>query len=243
MIVRFPDHYFDFECMGGPCPDNCCIGDELVIDEDTFLYYQSIEGEFGDHLRDVLKDAVCSEDETGVVYCMDVNGRCPFLREDNYCEIVLALGQEALGHVCATYPRSEDCLGCDVEMNLILSCPEAARQLLTKEAVTTFEEANVADEEFIPNEDYEEPEYLCYAEDEIKSIRSELISLMQDRSLSLAERIRDAAKVCLEKSVTGDRDGNTYVSSTCSSLLDPTYEGYLTRTALLADLPWQTELW
>ena len=35
MLVRVPDYFDDFSCLAGACPHSCCIGWEVVIDEDT----------------------------------------------------------------------------------------------------------------------------------------------------------------------------------------------------------------
>lgn len=51
MLLRIPDFYNSFHCIGGACPDNCCIGWKLDIDDDTYEYYRSVERPFGDRLR------------------------------------------------------------------------------------------------------------------------------------------------------------------------------------------------
>ena len=35
MLVRVPDYFDQFACLAGDCPHSCCIGWEVVIDEDT----------------------------------------------------------------------------------------------------------------------------------------------------------------------------------------------------------------
>ena len=63
MKIRIPDDYDSFACLGGICPDNCCIGDELVIDDETWRFYQTIQGETADRLRSVLKEAETQDDD------------------------------------------------------------------------------------------------------------------------------------------------------------------------------------
>ena len=48
MLLITPDYYDDFKCKASACTDNCCIGWEIDIDEDTFGYYKSLEGEFAE---------------------------------------------------------------------------------------------------------------------------------------------------------------------------------------------------
>ena len=57
MKLRIPDFYDSFHCIGSECPDNCCIGWELDIDEDTYEYYKNVPGEFGDRLRANMENA------------------------------------------------------------------------------------------------------------------------------------------------------------------------------------------
>ena len=51
MILRLPDDYDEFACLGGKCRDSCCVGWELDIDTETADYYRTVPGEFGERLR------------------------------------------------------------------------------------------------------------------------------------------------------------------------------------------------
>ena len=51
MKIYVPDYYKDFRCLAGDCKHSCCIGWEIDIDEDTLDYYKSVEGEFGERLK------------------------------------------------------------------------------------------------------------------------------------------------------------------------------------------------
>ena len=51
MTIEYPDYYEKFRCIGGACPDTCCAGWEVDIDEETAEYYLQQEGEFGERLR------------------------------------------------------------------------------------------------------------------------------------------------------------------------------------------------
>ena len=60
MKIYVPDYYKDFRCLAGDCKHSCCIGWEIDIDEDTLDYYKSVEGEFGER----LKNNISYNDET-----------------------------------------------------------------------------------------------------------------------------------------------------------------------------------
>ena len=83
MLLRVPMYYKEFRCIADKCQDSCCIGWEIDIDEDTFDYYKSVEGEFGTRLRTHM----VSEDVNSFV--LEKNGWCPFLNEKKLCDIRL----------------------------------------------------------------------------------------------------------------------------------------------------------
>ena len=60
-----------------------------------------------------------------------VEGRCPMWRDDGLCRIQAELGEDALCHTCREFPRLTHDYGDFIEYGLELSCPEAARIILT----------------------------------------------------------------------------------------------------------------
>ena len=131
MKLYTPAYYNQFTCIAAACPDSCCKDWAVDIDPDAAAFYRSLPGALGDRLRAVLQD---TEDGT----CMAIeHGRCPMWREDGLCRIQAALGHDALSHTCRTFPRLRHDYGDFVELGLELSCPEAARLILTKDATMT----------------------------------------------------------------------------------------------------------
>ena len=49
--IRRPSYYKNFRCIGSVCTDNCCIGWEIDIDEDTLAFYRAQTGTIGGHAR------------------------------------------------------------------------------------------------------------------------------------------------------------------------------------------------
>ena len=90
MLLRMPDYYDRFVCLAGDCPHSCCEKWEVVIDEDHAALYRQAEGPLGEKLRAALQ---CDADGD---LCFPLNGgRCPFLNEENLCDIHCQLGEEA----------------------------------------------------------------------------------------------------------------------------------------------------
>jgi len=69
-----PDYYEDFSCIGGACPDTCCSGWQIVIDESSLEKYRHQKDGFGNRLRNEIdwKEGVFRQ----------YNGDCCFLNED-----------------------------------------------------------------------------------------------------------------------------------------------------------------
>ena len=73
-IKRVPTYFNEFVCIGGACEDNCCIGWEVDIDDESLEVYKSVSGAFGDRLRRYMND------ENSFTL---KNNRCPFLNDKN----------------------------------------------------------------------------------------------------------------------------------------------------------------
>ena len=62
---------------------------------------------------------------------MEKDGRCPFLQEDGLCEIQSERGEDELSKVCDAYPRKEYIVRPYMQLDLHLSCEEAAKAILS----------------------------------------------------------------------------------------------------------------
>ena len=127
MRIAFPHYFKAFRCIAGACPDSCCKEWAVDVDPKAAEFYRQLPGDLGDRLRTVLVD---TEDGTQ----MEIeNGRCPMWRQDGLCRIQAELGHDALCHTCRTFPRLRHDYGDFAELGLELSCPEAARLILSGE--------------------------------------------------------------------------------------------------------------
>ena len=99
----------------------------LVEDERTIRsFMQAIltaNGEFGRHLRNSI------DWEKECFY--QNNRRCAFLNEESLCDLYKALGPDALCDTCKSYPRHTEEYEGLRELSLSLSCPEAAKIILS----------------------------------------------------------------------------------------------------------------
>ena len=124
MEFTFPNYYKEFSCIAGSCPDTCCAGWQIVIDNKTLKKYQHFKGPFHNRLHNDIdwKEHVFRQ----------YNRRCAFLNEENLCDIYTEAGPKMLCDTCRNYPRHIEEFEGLREISLSLSCPEAARILLSQ---------------------------------------------------------------------------------------------------------------
>lgn len=124
MTEIFLSCFASFRCIAGACPDTCCAGWEVDLDEDTLHRYHQLPGALGNEIR----SAICQEDD--YTFFRLKNGQCPFLNKEKLCRLILALGEDSLSVTCREHPRFWEEYGNTRETCLSISCPEAARLLL-----------------------------------------------------------------------------------------------------------------
>ena len=129
MEIFYPEYYHRFRCVAGACPDSCCHEWEVDVDPQAAQLYRALPGPLGDRLRSVLRN------EDGSTLMTITDGRCPMWRQDGLCQIQAELGHDALCATCREFPRLTHDYGDFMERGLELSCPEAARLILTAPAL------------------------------------------------------------------------------------------------------------
>ncbi len=129
-----PDFYDAFTCRAGACAHTCCAGWEIAVDEDTARWYRGMRGVLGDRFRAALEQT----DEGWRFRLQGREERCPFLAPSGLCDVVTALGENALCDICAMHPRFFlEVRGHDLA-GVGLSCEAAAALLLGSRAPLTF---------------------------------------------------------------------------------------------------------
>ena len=169
MKIFAPHYYNDFKCIASRCRHNCCIGWEIDIDKDTLEKYKAVGGTLGKRLRDAVE-----EDENGAHFRLDAHERCPFLNREGLCDIITAMGEDALCEICTQHPRYRHFLSDRTELGLGLCCEEAVRLLLSQKEKTRL---------VLVGEDDEEKYFPDPFEKNLLKTRGKLISLAQDRDL------------------------------------------------------------
>ena len=176
MKLYAPDYYQTFACIHQRCRHNCCIGWEIDIDRETYTRYQEVTGEFGKR----LSRGICHGEEPR--FRLTEGERCAFLNQDNLCDIILHLGEDSLCQICADHPRFRNFFADREELGLGLCCEAAAELILTRKAKTQLVCLSGEDEE-------PEIEELAFF-----ALRERVFALLQDRRLTVRERMENLAK-------------------------------------------------
>lgn len=125
MTTEYPSYYDSFFCMAGSCPDTCCAGWEIEVDDETYYRYLTIPGPFGDRLRQALSER--QEDGEYLHYLeRRGNGSCTFLDGEHLCDIYKEMGPDGLCRTCREHPRFLTQVGGYEQVDLSLSCPGVA---------------------------------------------------------------------------------------------------------------------
>lgn len=148
MLYTYPHYYRMFQCIGSKCPDTCCSGWAIMIDDKALKRYRKTEGSFGNRLH----NSIDWKEGSFLRY----EGRCAFLNEENLCDLYIEQGKDSLCRTCRQYPRhTEEFEGCR-EISLCLSCPVAAELILgCKEPVRFLEKEDEREET------YEDFDFFC----------------------------------------------------------------------------------
>ena len=173
------NYYPEFQCVAEKCKHTCCAGWEMCIDDKTLTAYQNEKSDF----KDKLKQGVNFKKAK---FKADKKGRCAFLNDKGLCDIVINLGKESLCQVCSDHPRFRSFFNGIEETGLGFCCEEASRIILSSQE--KIEQVLVSDDGA--------QEQLDFNQKNVLDFRKKAIDILQDRSLSINDRIQKTIKLC-----------------------------------------------
>ena len=175
MEYTYPDYYREFVCTGSACRDNCCAaGWQIAIDEESLDMYKNMEGDIGVRIRNSI------DWKTGLFE--QYEHKCALLNEKGLCDVYCDAGEDKMCVLCQRYPRHYEEYENLREISLSISCPEAARIVLTRKEKTGF-----YTEKDETEEEYEDFDYLMFTK--LVEIREFLFKTVQDRTIPFKYRM------------------------------------------------------
>lgn len=172
MKLYAPAYYKDFSCIADRCRHSCCIGWEIDVDEDTCDFYQSLQGDYAEAIRQSIDAADTPH------FILAAHDRCPHLDERGLCRIIKAYGPDALCEICREHPRIYHDTPHGKEVGLGLSCEEACRIVLGSDDFAKMIEIEQLDGE---------PDSDAY---DATAPRAQIYALLGNASLPYSEKLR-----------------------------------------------------
>lgn len=208
MKTLYTPWYHAFSCTASACSDSCCIGWEIDIDEKSLEKYRKLDSESPLNLLTHI-------DETSEIphFILAEEGRCPFLNEENLCNLYIQHGENSLCEICTMHPRYINDYGYQREIGLDLCCEEATRLILN----STLDSAFVAEE--TPSSDEEAPD---------ETLFHALVEARQTFDSTLfQDDLDDLANLWLNYALDMDNlifDGNlSDIETLCPQITEPLY--------------------
>ena len=205
-----PRYYGRFHCLADACPDTCCEGWKVALDEKTYgKYQQCSDPVLQPAFQQLITINPASTSGDSFAAFATSGGRCTFLSE-GLCSIQKRLGEQYLGAACAAFPRVSNLVNSIVERSLDLSCPEAARLALLDpmpldfcpiEPEITGAKKDVAEPGFgrlfsASFSGISEAEHPGTAGEGIAQVRRFVLSILQNRKYPVPKRLILLGHVC-----------------------------------------------
>ncbi len=182
MIYIKPWFYDSFKCISSKCTDNCCIGWEIDVDDETLSKYNQVKGDFGKRIAENLIES----DDGSTCFRLCENERCAFLNKDNLCDIIINCGKNYLCDICREHPRFYEWFPGVTECGLGLCCEEVCRILLESEEDFSLVEYNDGKEIALQEkEEIAESDTYIF----ISAFRESLFDILFNKKLSFEEKL------------------------------------------------------
>ena len=186
MIYRTQKDYRNFKCIADKCPKSCCVGWQIMIDDNSIDKYLKTTGDFADRLKSSID---YNED------CfLQNNHRCSMLNDNGLCDLHSTLGEDYLCDTCRLYPRHIEEFQDIREYSLSLSCPEATRMLLELEYDFAIDETE--DDRIDNPDEFEDFDFIVF--DKLEYARDKMLEIACDHSIPLQKRMDYIATAALK---------------------------------------------
>lgn len=196
-----PDYVPSFACKMGACRSACCRGWPVSFSLED--YFRLINEDCSPALRERLDRGVRPVFEPSPDRYAELvptyEGKCPMRLADGRCAIHAELGEGALADVCRLYPRGIRREEDGYEISCANSCEAVAELFLGREEPLTFIDRELTVE--LPP--LAERRFFFDTHGHEREVRLKLIRVMQDRRLTLPERLTALEKqlITLERAM------------------------------------------
>ena len=196
-----PNYLKNFQCDGRKCGARCCRDWRIIVDEDTYEKYSTLENPAQEEIfqhTDWVEDE--NENVDIMVLKLREDGVCSWLDEkDCLCSLQKKYGENFLTAICQSFPRVTYKLNEDFfEQSMTLTCPLAANLILLPTEQITFSEVNEVTARAVIGF---KKKITRPVEDFIK-VQMQAIKILQDRNLTINQRLKNLCKMFYEKNLS-----------------------------------------
>lgn len=201
----YPDYYKKFKCIAAECPDSCCKDWDVVVDDESQAFYETVTDSFGKKLK-----SLTAVDGDGDRIFVSQNSKCPFWNNQGLCDIYINLGEEHLCSTCRSFPRISQDYTAFCEHMLSFACPEAARLMLEADKDFCYQTV------ICP---YKGVDYSVDMMNFLLKARKSTFEILNNLTLPFAERLRKILAFNVE--IQNRLDNENYVPFDFSQFITP----------------------
>lgn len=181
-----------FKCIGKECKDTCCHSWQIYIDKKTYKKYIKLNKSYAENLTILNSD---NEYKYSKIK-LNKEGFCPFFTQEKLCNIHKKHGEKMLSYTCQIYPKKIYMNIGRIEKSYSLSCPAVVDMLFMSKEKLTFDLDLYKPDKVILTGDKENLKVKGLSDEGCFVLRSVAIEIMQDRGLSIKNRIYTLAQLC-----------------------------------------------
>jgi len=188
---QVPDYYKKFKCKGTECRNTCCSGWKVTIARQQYFILHGLE--CNKSLRQKMDRAFRvlpnPTPERYAEIAHNQNGDCPLLMDNGFCQLHATCGEEVLPWICRYYPRGPR-IDYAYEATIANSCERTLELLFENNDPITFESKTLTFKMQVKDDSPNDKDKIFY-----KDIQNFCFSIIQDRTISLPNRIREVGIV------------------------------------------------
>jgi len=190
LTVNAVDYYESFQCLGAQCPDTCCQGWDIPVQDSIRDLYLAHDATHGTELAKSL----IATDQGALMQFAD-SGYCPHLNSERLCGIYTEIGPHGQSSICDTYPRGGIHYQLpQVELTTSLSCPVSVDAGIFREAPLRRKQIETSDPERLALSQIQCGDQAVFAY--LKAVRDLFIELLQLREVSMNRRLMAVLLIC-----------------------------------------------
>lgn len=187
MKYLISDLYSDYECIGGKCPETCCGGWKIVIDDESYAKYNDLQ----EPSRSWVLEKIEKKDDYHIMILDTCTEKCKFLNDEGWCLLYRNISPDMLCDTCKMFPRRAHVYYDLYVLTASIACPVVARNIINMKDTIQFRFMEDEEEIKISN-----PNWKRYNEAINGFVNT--VDILQDRRFTIGTRLYLALEIARE---------------------------------------------